>query len=403
MQETNARSKLRPVNRKGAWYARGSIPVRQGDGSIARKRAEISLGADLSRQAREKECDRLNKFYEQRALSTQAHLTFARAYTNYVDAGRDHPLLGAELVKAIGAKQCVDINDTDMNELRHKLFLADAKPSYINRHLYSPVIAILNMAAKITRVKPALTRPKGHKSKVQLRIPDADWFRELRPHLNDRQAALVAFLTAHGRRLGDALNLKVRDFNYNEGTVYVGKDKTGMEVFIELVPLAADLMCRMGLNPDLNAPLFGWQVSSASSIRRDLKLACKRAGLEWFSPHKFGRHTFATRMLRAGYSLQHVKDAGGWATIEMVSERYGHLAQKEVTKAVHDVAATIEFSGGGNLGENENQDLKKTPKTAVIDGFLEAPKSENPRPPKAEVTGSNPVGCAKNPSKSTTE
>ena len=46
-------------------------------------------------------------------------------------------------------------------------------------------------------------------------------------------------------------------------------------------------------------------------------------------------------MLRAGYSMQCVKDAGGWATIEMVSKRYGHLERKEVTAAVHQVGAAF--------------------------------------------------------------
>ena len=43
-------------------------------------------------------------------------------------------------------------------------------------------------------------------------------------------------------------------------------------------------------------------------------------------------------MLRAGYSLQYVKDAGGWASIEVLSKLYGHLEKKEWTEAVHKVA-----------------------------------------------------------------
>jgi hypothetical protein len=42
-------------------------------------------------------------------------------------------------------------------------------------------------------------------------------------------------------------------------------------------------------------------------------------------------------MLRAGYSLQYVKDAGGWKSIEVLSRLYGHLERKEWTAGVHKV------------------------------------------------------------------
>lgn len=64
-------------------------------------------------------------------------------------------------------------------------------------------------------------------------------------------------------------------------------------------------------------------------------------------------------MLRAGYSTEYVRSAGGWATIEMVSKRYGHLEKREVTTAVHKVADTFllglgEKPGIGNGGQIEN-------------------------------------------------
>ncbi len=80
-------------------------------------------------------------------------------------------------------------------------------------------------------------------------------------------------------------------------------------------------------------------------MRRDVREACQAAGLDYYAPHEFGRHAFATRMLRAGYSLQYVKDAGGWKTIEVLSKLYGHLERKEWTAGVHSVGDGLLIGG----------------------------------------------------------
>jgi len=82
--------------------------------------------------------------------------------------------------------------------------------------------------------------------------------------------------------------------------------------------------------------LFG--TALRSNITRDLKVAAKRAGVKYFGTHAIGRHSFATRLLREGKSLKFVKDAGGWATIKMVADRYGHLEKREVDEEVNEIA-----------------------------------------------------------------
>lgn len=59
-------------------------------------------------------------------------------------------------------------------------------------------------------------------------------------------------------------------------------------------------------------------------------------------------------MLTAGYSLQYVKDAGGWKSVEVLSRRYGHLERKEWTQGVHEVGSAflraISANSGGKVG-----------------------------------------------------
>ena len=88
------RAKLKAVRRKKKngtvyWSARGSVPIRTPDGNFARKRVEHGLSGNTA-AARQVEIDRLSKAYEEQVH--HEHLTFARAYLNYIQAGHPIPL-----------------------------------------------------------------------------------------------------------------------------------------------------------------------------------------------------------------------------------------------------------------------------------------------------------------------
>ncbi len=200
MRDGTIRAKLKTEFRKGYWVARGYVPVRRADGTIARRRVERGIGPDLTtRAAREAYCDRLNRIYEDRATGMVRTMTFAKAYTNYIEAGNPVPVAGDRILKALSSLNVADIDDSVMLEALKIVFPKPRKASTINRHLYSPVIAILNMVSK-SRVCPKanLTRPKGHKTVTPITIPDRDWFRTVMPLLSPNRFALLTFLTVHG-------------------------------------------------------------------------------------------------------------------------------------------------------------------------------------------------------------
>lgn len=388
----NIRAKLKPVRRRKKdgttyWAARGFVPVRAPDGSIARRRVEHSIDGDTA-AARQEETDKLNKLYEERATAITRPLTFAKAYTNYINLGYPVPFFGEEILKHIGIRQCQEIDDSVMVELAKKLFGPDARPSYVNRHLYTPVLSILRKALK--EKAPQLTRPKGYKDKSDtISIPNAAWFRTVFPYLGPDTQALLLFMTMHGRRLGDALGRRPIDFDPEQGTLIVDRTKTGDPLLVDLHPEVIRAMLRMP----------GWQKrrwlftdgpTSGSNVRKDIMVGClkangldpemvnKKGGLkkarlllettpiEYFSPHEIGRHAFATRMLRAGYSLQYVKDAGGWKSIEVLSRIYGHLERKEWTTGVHKVGNALM----GEIGIEEP--------SQVVSGLIESDSHISP-------------------------
>lgn len=380
------RSKLKPVKRlkktkegsfEAYWVARGFVPVRRKDGTFARRRIERSLRGDFTAKARQAEVDKLNQAFEDAAQNV--NLTFAKAYNNYIGVGKEVPMLGVKILHEMGVRQCIEIDDSVMLAARAKIFKEDAKPSYINRHLYTPVISILHMALK--EAAPELTRPEGHKDAPEIKIPDQEWFRIVCPHMGIDTRSLVWFLTIHGRRLGDALGRVPDNFDPDAGTLLIGKSKNGKPIFIDLHPTVAEAFKMM---PEWESRrwLFRDGPTSGNNVRKDVLIAVIKANgwdpkrfnmktegrpseldealarktirdegsVPYFGTHALGRHSAATRALLSGYSLLHVQKMYGWDTLEMLSKRYGHLAKSETNQAVHQVGDTFLAQIGSNAG-----------------------------------------------------
>jgi hypothetical protein len=341
-KDRTPRAATRPKKRKGAWYARGFVPVRIG-GTIARKRIERAAGSDCKTKAEcQTFCDQLNRMFEERATSTRRTLTFAKAMDNYLALGKPVPKYAEKLAAHFGEMLCNEIDNTTMLDATRVLFPSGSGAPNINRHLYTPVIAILRFAAMDKACdKPSFVRPAGYDEHPEIECPkDDSWypavFRELAPD----PRAISAFLTVHGRRVGELLTRKPTDFDPAAGTLYLGKTKNGCDVFIRLEPSVLALMLQMPMW-QTRERLFGYPegVTGSNAVNLAIKRACKRAGVRYYSTHKMGRHRFALRLLDAGYSLQHVKDAGGWRTLKVLSDRYASRAHTEYTATIHQVGA----------------------------------------------------------------
>jgi len=340
-RQATGKATLTPVLRRKAgrsfWVARGQVPHREADGAVGSRRVERGFGPHIkTERQRIAQCEAWNREFEERFRNPRRTITFARAYMNYLGKKHPVPFYAPAILAKLGEMPCVDIDDTVMDELAREIWPRGAAPGTLNRHLYTPVIAILHQALR--HKAPELRRPKGHRDIEPVVIPPESWYRALWPHLNPNQRAFVAFLAMHGRRTSEALGRTPRDLNPDTGVLDLGRTKTGVRQ-VQLHPNALKLIVAMP-GWQKRKWLFGAGPESGNSFRRDLKRACERAGLEWYHPHSFGRHTSVTRMLQAGFSVSHVADAHGM-TPEMVMRRYGHLTKRETTAALHAVGGEL--------------------------------------------------------------
>lgn len=343
MRDRTIRGTVKPYWRKaqGLWFARGWVPERQADGRIARQRIERGPGSP-TRSACQALCDQLNRLYEERASAVKRPLTFSRAVTNYITSGGEARFLTDAIMTRIGLRQCSDIDDTVMSDLSRELF-PNATPATVNRQLYTPVIAVLSMAAKGGHCPhPTLTRPRGHDKAPPITIPAEDWFALIEPHCSRKLWALLLVLTLHGRRPKELLLLPPAAYDRGAGTLSIPDSKTGTPVLVRLAPICIEAIDDMlaAKHADRRANkdvLFGYLYSCRRNVLRDIRKAATAADATYHGAHAIGRHSFATRLLNDGYSVKHVMDAAGWSSERMLMRRYGHLAKSEVDDAVRKV------------------------------------------------------------------
>ncbi len=142
-----------------------------------------------------------------------------------------------------------------------------------------------------------------------------------------RDQVLMCLLLYHGLRCEEVQLLQLSSFDLEKGEFYFGQPKVGGELRHKL-HLETYLALKAYVEEDhpSGALLFG--------SRKDGRLT-GQIGLERLSPHDC-RHFWASSASEAGTDLENLKQAGGWASLDMPS-RYiqrGHIANEQV-KLIH--------------------------------------------------------------------
>jgi len=193
---------------------------------------------------------------------------------------------------------------------------------------------------KISQLKePQLVLPTFTAQQVRLLVtwkPKNKYQRRL--HL------LILFLLDTGCRISEALNLRVREIDFEN--LLVTLDGKGRKQ--RVVPFSFELRKAMfrychecSRTPD--SLLFANRTQTKlgrRNVLRDVKVVCRRLG---FNPpartlHAF-RHTFAVNYLRKGGSVFHLQKVLGHSTLEM-TRRYANLMTEDLQK-IHEQVSLL--------------------------------------------------------------
>lgn len=276
----------------------------------------------------------LRRKTEREAAERRAHgdahvSTFAQCCIHYIKTGGDVRYL-ERLVRRWGSWRISQITSAELARAAHELY-PGRSTAYHVRAVYTPANAVLNAAAEAGLCTWTHVRPPAVRRKPVTAASD-DHIARLLPHCSPNLAALIMFLTLTGARIGEACRLEWAHVDFERGEALLERTKTGGS---RRVPLTVDVVSALRAVAELrpqSGRVFGY--ADRWSARNAIKAASARAGVDYLSSHKIGRHAFASRLLRDGHSLPVVTAAGGWASPSMVTSVYGHLERSHVDGAV---------------------------------------------------------------------
>jgi len=149
---------------------------------------------------------------------------------------------------------------------------------------------------------------------------------------NIRTLVITALDT--GMRRGEIFNLKWKHIDFSEKIIRVEHTKSGRNREIpigdRLYQLLVELLQLKGNteyvfpNPDTGRPF--------KDIKKSFKFSCKRAGISDLRFHDL-RHTFASRLVKAGVDLITVRDLLGHFSVR-VTQRYTHSCMDQKKQAI---------------------------------------------------------------------
>lgn len=306
------------------WYVRGTV---------AGIRLCESTGTTDRDQAEAYRIKREGEVYKAGALGIEKPGTFAGAVRAYLEGGGEKRFL-TRLVHYFKEAPLPKIGQAAIDKAAAELY-PGTKASTRVRQVYTPMATVLNHAAK-TGIPGAayirLDKPKVEKVAVQR--ANADHLALLLPACSANLKAWVLVSSDTGLRASEMIRQRPPHYRTRPGWIDIGRTKNDEPALVPLSQASIDAVGAV-MPQDDAAPVFGYE--TVQGVNSALRRASKRAGVPYLSTHKIGRHTFAGRILDAGYDIKTLKEAGRWKKLQIVDETYGHMEQR----AVHEIMVSV--------------------------------------------------------------
>ncbi|TPV31414.1 integrase [Paucihalobacter ruber] len=172
---------------------------------------------------------------------------------------------------------------------------------------------------------------------------------------NLKHRAVLALIYSSGLRIGELLNMELKDIDIDRSQVHIKNGKGRKDRTVVLSEVIKPLLYNyiQTYKPQRyfveGAP---GEPYTAGSVRQFLRKACDEAGIKKrVTPHTL-RHSYATHMLENGVDLRFIQELLGHSKPE-TTMIYTHVAQKDLMKVQSPLDVTVDQITKSNKGEQK--------------------------------------------------
>ena len=334
---------LTPYKRGTVWWVKGRIEF---EGRPISDYLRISTGASSEKGAQAFIVETTTRAIRTHIIGEERSFTWDDAILLYdaktADAGfllKVHPHLTGKLIS--------DIAPQLVRDLCPKIY-PDASTDTWKRQVITPVSAVINNAHDLGKCPPirikgftsaqrvAQDEKRGKQSRPRKVAGDWEWIDSLRGSANPYIIAGVEFMFETGARIGQLVAIRPKDLDLKNRRVWIiaqkGHPAQWVTISDEMMVTLANLPPRQPHNrkTDKLLPYRVFGYGDRSGFTSALRTACKKADVDYRSPHAAGRHGFYTELrVRQGVDPITAAAMGRWAKADLPDSVYAHVEADE--------------------------------------------------------------------------
>ncbi|SNR37770.1 site-specific tyrosine recombinase/integron integrase [Lutibacter flavus] len=296
------------------------------------------------------------KYYKNRDLSNENKIII-RSFVTYLKGKRysestikTYFNFVSDFIDYIQPKPISELTNRDVEKFLEDIF-APRKYSISSQRQFISAIKLFSIFYENCKIDNLiLSRPKKDK-KLPAILSQIEVINILQNTLNLKHRAVLGLLYASGLRIGELINLELKNIDIQRKQLHVQNAKGRKDRYVSLadsyIPLLMNYLNSYKPEKYFVEGKIGTKYS-ANSVRSFLKKSCRLAGIKKLvTPHTL-RHSYATHLLENGIDLRLIQELLGHARPE-TTMIYTHVSKKSLLT----VKSPLDFAVKNYMDQNK--------------------------------------------------